>query len=99
MRNRYTAEQRERLIAEVRASGDSAGAVAKRMGVTPSTAYLWIRQASKPDSPVFAQVVPTSSTLARARLIVEVGAAAIRVESGFDAELLAGVVAALRRAK
>ena len=39
MRKRYTAEQRERLIAEVR-RGERAGVVAKRMGITPSTVYL-----------------------------------------------------------
>ncbi|MFZ5863036.1 MAG: transposase [Nitrospirota bacterium] len=40
MRRRYTAEQREQLVSEVRSTGESAGKVARRLGVNPSTAYL-----------------------------------------------------------
>jgi transposase-like protein len=92
MRKRYTAEQREKLVAEVRASGARAGEVAKRMGVTPSTAYLWMKAAAPAASaPVFARVVP-SQPVATSRLVLEVGGVKLHVESDFDAVLLRQVV-------
>jgi transposase-like protein len=93
MRKQYTAEQREKLIAEVRATGETVRVVATRLGVTPSSAYLWMKGAATPapSPPVFARVVP-----ARARsLRVDVGGAALVVERGFDVELLRQIVAAL----
>ena len=94
MRNQYTAEQREKLIAEVRATGERVGVVAKRLGVTPSSAYLWMKAAagsSTPGAPVFARVVRSRPSPLR----LEVGGAALLIEAGFDAELLRQVVAAL----
>ncbi len=98
MRKRYTAEQREKFIAEVRATGESAGVVAKRLGITPSTAYLWMKApAPDPSAPVFARVVPARSTETApvSRLVLEVSGAKLHVESGFDPALLRQVVAAL----
>jgi transposase-like protein len=91
MRKQYTAEQREKLIAEVRA-GETVSVVAKRMGVTPSSAYLWMK-APAPAScaPKFARVVPARVSSLR----LQVGGTAVIVEAGFDAELLRQVVAAL----
>ena len=101
MRKRYTAEQQEQLIAEVRASGERAGVVAKRMGITPSTAYLWMKApAPAPSAPVFARVVPARSTKTApvSRLVLEVGGAKLHVERDFDPALLRQVVAALSAA-
>ncbi len=96
MRKRYTAEQREKLVAEVRETGARASEVAKRMGVTPSTAYLWMKAAAPSASaPVFAQVLPSQSAATVSRLVVEVGGVSVHVEAGFDATLLRQVVAAL----
>jgi len=95
MRKQYTAEQREKLIAEVRATGDGVGAVAKRLGVTSSSAYLWMKAATASptaSAPIFAQVVSSSRPQP---MRLEVGGAALLIESGFDAELLRQVVAAL----
>jgi|SRR6188768_3352022 len=94
MRKRHTAEQRERLIAEVRATGEIPRVVAERMGVCASSAYRWMKEVSAAGAPVFARVVP-SRAVASPSLMVQVGPATIRVEAGFDAELLRGVVAAL----
>jgi transposase-like protein len=97
MRKRHTAEERERLIAEVRATGEVARVVAERMGICASSAYRWMKEASPagaPGAPVFARVLPAREAL-RPALVVQLGRATIRVESGFDAELLRGVVAAL----
>jgi transposase-like protein len=92
MRKQYTAEQRAKLIAEVRANGERVSVVAKRMGVTSSSAYLWMKAASPaPGTPVFARVVPAR----RASLRLEVGGAAVVVDAGFDTELLRQVVAVL----
>jgi transposase-like protein len=99
MRRRHTAEERERLIAEVRSSGETARVVAERMGVCASSAYRWMKEvagavSSAPNAPVFARVVP-SRVVTRSGIAVEIGRATIRVEVGFDAELLRGVVTAL----
>ena len=96
MRKRYTAEQREQLLAEVRSSSDAVRAVAERLGISASAAYLWVKEAgseAKPGAPVFARVVAEGSL--QRGLIVEVGRATIRVDAGFDGELLRRVVAAL----
>jgi transposase-like protein len=39
MRRQYTVEQRENLVAEVRATGERVSVVAKRVGVAASSAY------------------------------------------------------------
>jgi transposase-like protein len=101
MRKRYTAEQREQLIAEVRATGERAGVVARRMGITPSTAYLWMKPAAPAASaPVFARVVPAQASKAvpASRLTLEVGGAKLYVERDFDPALLRQVIAALSTA-
>jgi transposase-like protein len=93
MGNRYTAEQRQQLIEEVRTTGARVGDVAKRMGITPSSAYLWMKAAAPAvDAPVFARVVPVCTSSLR----VEIAGVALTVERGFDPELLREVVAALR---
>jgi len=93
MRKQYTAEERAKLVAEVRATGERVSEVAKRMGVTSSSTYLWMKAAAAPapGAPVFARVVPARM----ASLRLEVGGAAVVVEAGFDEELLRQVVVAL----
>jgi transposase-like protein len=94
MRRRYTAQQREHLIETVRTSGEPVKAVAERMGVSVSAAYLWMKAARTTKRPQFARLVPEPRAMA-ASLVLRVGGAAIRVEPGFDAELLRAVVSAL----
>ena len=90
---KYTAEQRQQLIEEVQITGARVTDVAKRMGITPSSAYLWLKAAAPaPSAPVFARVMPASSSSLR----VEVAGVALAVERGFDGELLREVVVALR---
>jgi len=93
MRKQYTVEDRGRLIAEVRATGEPVKKVADRLGVSVSSAYLWLKDAPA-NAPKFAELVRLPSTAA-AELAVQVGPATIRVGAGFDAELLRSVVAAL----
>ena len=94
MRRRHTVEERERLIAEVRSSGNTPRVVAERMGVCASSAYRWMKEAGDVGAPVFARVVPSRAASTPA-LVLQLGRVSIRVEAGFDAELLRGVVAAL----
>ena len=71
--------------------------VAERLGICASSAYRWMKEASvasPPGAPVFARVVPAREA-PRPSLVVQLGRAMIRVEAGFDAVLLRGVVAAL----
>jgi transposase-like protein len=110
MRRRYTGEQRSELIEQVSTGGTTVAAAAARLGVAPSTAYLWLRKAVRatrgrrsrrpvPEAqalavPRFVRVVPSGAT--ETEISVRVGAAEIQVRRGFDAELLRGVVEALR---
>ena len=89
-------KQVEQLLREVRETGQRVSVVAARLGVTTSSAYLWLKEASESTStstPVFARVVRESE--ASRGLVIEVGGATIRVEAGFDVELLRRVVAVL----
>ena len=101
MRNKYTAEQRERLVGEVRATGARVSDVAKRMGVAPSAAYVWLKRskptAPAPSLPVFARLMPAPSAMA-SRMVLELGAVKLHVDANFDPALLRQVVAALSSA-
>jgi transposase-like protein len=94
MRKRYTAADRKRFLEEVRATGDSVRVVAERQGVNVSTAYLWSKASreEQPRVPRFAKLVKSQAS---SSVIVEVGAAKLRVEPGFDADLLRAVITAL----
>ena len=94
MGKRDKGTQREVLIEAVRTSGASVRVVAARMGVKESTAYYWMKKARAARAPEFARVVPRSAE-AKASMVIEVGGAVIRLESGFDAELLVEVISAL----
>ena len=95
MRRRYTARQREQLIEAVRTSGEPvAAAAAERLGVTASTAYFWVKAARATRQPQLARLVSESPPVA-ASLILRVQGVAIRVEAGFDADLLRAVISAL----
>ncbi|MBC7988547.1 MAG: hypothetical protein H7Y19_03045 [Luteimonas sp.] len=83
---------------------------AARLGVTPSTAYYWVKngaaamlgrrapgrrlKAQALATPRFVRVVPSRAV--GAAIAVRVGAAEIEVRRDFDADLLRAVVDALR---
>lgn len=111
MRRRYTGEQRLELIDLVMTEGATVAMAAKRLGVTASTAYHWVKQAGA-ASPRrrFAERhglsrtrPPTLPAFARlvttddlaATIAVRIGGAEVQVRRGFDAELLRAVVVAL----
>ena len=85
------------MIAEVKATGDIPRVVAERLGVCASSAYRWVKDAASGatvETPVFARAVPSRSAL-HGGLVVQLRRASIRVEAGFDAELLRAVVSVL----
>jgi transposase-like protein len=87
------------VLAEVR-SGSSVKDVAERHSLSPSLLYRWMQSPSevrKGRAPVFARLAV--SRVIDSALVVHVGRATIRVEKGFDAELLRDVVAALDGAR
>ena len=82
-----------------RASGVSAVQFAQDEGLAVSTLRYWATRLSKAPKPQFLRLVPKSPTApppSSSELVVEVGAARIRVTAGFDAALLTGVVEALK---
>lgn len=94
MGKRYKVKVRARLIETVRASGEPVKVVAKRLGVSESTAYYWMKRARRAEPPKFVQVIPTART-PQASLSIGVGGVVIHLDPGFDAALLREVVAAL----
>jgi transposase-like protein len=91
-RRRYTAEEQQQFLEAVR-SGASVREAAARLGLNTSIGYRWAQKAGKSAAPKFARLVPASK--APAAVMVQVGAATLRVEAGFDAELLRSVISAL----
>jgi transposase-like protein len=94
MGRRHAAREREQLIEAVRTSGQPVKAVAERLGVSASTAYLWLKASRGKAKPQFVRLVPEAPERA-ASLVIRVGDVAIEVDAGFDAELLRTVVSAL----
>ena len=98
MRNKYTPEQREQLVEEVRATGARVADIARKMGVAPSAAYVWLKRspsmAPAQSAPVFARVVPAQPPSATG-LVLELGAIKLRVDANFDPALLRQVLETL----
>jgi hypothetical protein len=95
MGKRYKANERERLIETVQASGESVKAVAKRLGVKEATAYYWMKRGREREPVQFARVI-RAPLMPKVSMSIDVGGVVIRLDSGFDAELLREVVAALK---
>ena len=84
MRKIYEECDRAELVTAVK-HGEPVAAAARRFGVTPATAYTWIRKANDASrvvaQPTFIELVASGS--ASAGLVVRVGCAEIDVEPGF----------------
>jgi transposase-like protein len=106
MRRTYDRRHRAELIRAVRERGEATRDAARRLGVTASTAFRWLRVEAEAAGrgpvrhdevrPTFVELVPVRP--ATASLVVRVGAAEIEVGATFDAALLRAVVAALSEA-
>lgn len=97
--------ERLQVIAAYRSSGLSGQAFARREGIAPSTLYQWL-VATKPAAPspvrlarvvrsASATPVPRSPAGGCQEVVVEIGAARVRVAPGFDRRLLADVLEVL----
>jgi len=79
--------------------GEPVPIAARRLGVTVSTAYKWIRLTKAPEQalaraqPTFLELVTSSA--GGTTVIVRVGPAEIEVRAGFDRDLLRAVVTTL----
>ena len=98
-----TAQRREAAWSERveawRASGVSASQFAHDQGLAVSTLRYWASRLSKAPKPHFLRLVTKPSAApppSSSELVVEVGAARIRLTPGFDAALLSDVVHALK---
>jgi transposase-like protein len=99
MRRKFTETDRQRYLAELKASGETPWSFARRVGVTPANLYRWMRQPGGPR-PQFARLVrerPSggATSAAAKRISIQIGDALVHVEAGFDPGLLRDVVAAL----
>ena len=68
--------------------------VAARLGLDTSIGYRWMQAARQAGAPKFARLVVAGSRPTGA-IAIEVGGALVRVEAGFDSELLREVVSSL----
>ena len=100
MRSEATAAVWQERVAAWRASGETAERFARRGGYAASTLRWWSRRLGRAAAPGFVRLVPRApgapAAPAAPGVVVEVGGARIHVAPGFDAALLAQVVAALR---
>lgn len=78
-----------------RASGESARTFAARHEFSAATLYARARELSRVGSPRFVRLVPKMEVTTAAEIVVEVGAARVRVGAGFDRAVLADVLRAL----
>ena len=97
MPKRRRVEEQRREVEAWRASGLTAAAFAARRGFSPKSLFRWAETTdalavSKPAEFVRLEIAPRTVPTG---LVVEVGAARVRVGRGFDADLLREVVAAL----
>ena len=83
-------------IAAWRASGQTAAAFAAEHGYTVGTLRWWSSRLRRRAAARFVRLVPIASAVASTEIVLDVGGARVRVARGFDATLLAQVVAALR---
>lgn len=90
---------RER-VRQWRASGETAEQFARHKGFAPSTLRWWSSRLGSPERTTFVRLVPKPvAPTAAPEVLVEIGAARVRVAAGFDAALLADVVRVLSGAK
>jgi transposase-like protein len=110
MRRQYTGKQRAELVDLVRSREATVAEAAARLGVTPSTAYYWVRgtapaEAGRRRRPTRAAKTPSSAQPAFVRVVpstavdtaisVRVGLVEIQVRCNFDPQHLRAVVDAL----
>jgi transposase len=113
-RRAWSAEQKERIVAESYESGDTVSAVARRHGLTAQQLFGWRRAARRRAqegagaafAPVIVETVATCADASNAAcrvgglpvIEIVIGAATVRVAPGTDPVTLQAVLRALRGA-
>jgi transposase len=103
-RRAWSAEQKNRIVAESYACREAISAVARRHGLTPQQLFAWRRNARRParddaGHPAFTPVIVDAGAVCSDRVpLIEIviGAVTIRVAPGIDAATLAGVLRAVK---
>jgi len=96
-RVRRSAQERERIISDWKASGLSAWAFSSQQGLPKNSIYRWLAAARRQTPPRILRVVREPSTPSRVEptLTVEVCGARIAVPAAFDRATLAAVLEVL----
>lgn len=94
-RRRRGVEEQRREVEAWRASKLPAEVFAARRGFSPKSLFRWAALADERPRPQFVRLEVAPARMETAELFVEVGAARVRIVTGFDARLLREVVAAL----
>jgi transposase len=104
-RRAWSAEQKERIVAESHGCGEAVSAVARRHGLTPQQLFAWRRNARRrvrdAGGPAFAPViVDAGAACADGAPLIEIaiGAATVRVAPGIDGATLVAVLRAVKAA-
>ena len=108
-RRRWSAEQKGRVVAESFAAGAVVSEVARRHDIAPQHLFAWRKAAraghlALPEEALGAFVPVVMSRRAgveaepkpSAGIVIEIGGAVVRVETGTDLALLCGVLRALK---
>lgn len=98
---RWTADYARTVVAQWRASGQSAVAFAARQGIHASRLAYWAKQVApaRDQEPAATFVaIPMDTTATSGSIEIEVGGCVVRVRAGADARYVAQLVNALRSA-
>jgi transposase len=95
-RRSWTTEQKERIVAETLADGESVSAVARRHGLTPQQVFAWRRQAGVARGAVGSEVRFASVVVASSAIEIAVGGMTVRVPVGIDGPTLRLVLQAAK---
>lgn len=110
-RRRFSGEFRTRVVEETLAPDAVVSQVARRHGLTPQQVFTWRRQAREGSresgAPMFVPAVieeqpaggPTAAERSDGIIEIEIGGSLVRVGRGADADTVAAVIVALKRAK
>jgi len=93
---KYTAEQRDKLLSEYRASGQKQNQWCKENGISKSTLSKWLKDAAGKTKTeqnwISTQIVIPQS---RSTLVIEIGSCKIKVDESFSKQLLAEIIKVL----
>jgi|APThiThiocy_cv2_1041547.scaffolds.fasta_scaffold32232_3 transposase len=95
-RRSWSAEQKERIIAETLSGEESVSAVARRHGLTPQQLFSWRRQAGIERTVDSQELGFASVVVAPGVIEIELGGVTIRVPSGSDASTVRAVLQAAK---